>query len=73
MPDIVVEHCLFDSLDCRHIWDVQKTKDRFLLFIGSQGEYFNMIGSNIVKSEMRMTWKSFSSLETVLFLIYITR
>ena len=32
MPDIVVEHCLFDSLDCRHIWDVQKTKDRFLLF-----------------------------------------
>ena len=26
MPDIVVEHCLFDSLDCRHIWQVRKTK-----------------------------------------------
>ena len=29
MPDIVVEHCLFDSLDCRHIWDVRKTKEEF--------------------------------------------
>ena len=29
MPDIVVEHCLFDSLDCRHIWDVRKTKAEF--------------------------------------------
>jgi len=25
-PDIKVEHCLFDNLDCRHIWKVRKTK-----------------------------------------------
>ena len=25
-PDIKIEHCLFDNLDCRHIWRVRKTK-----------------------------------------------
>ena len=26
MPDLVVDHCLFDTVDCRHILQVKKTK-----------------------------------------------
>ena len=32
----------------------KKLRTDFYFFIGSQGEYFNMIGSNIVKSENHM-------------------
>ena len=26
MPEIYIEHCMFDTLDCRHIWKLRKTK-----------------------------------------------
>lgn len=26
MPEIYIEQCMFDSLDCRHIWQLRKTK-----------------------------------------------
>lgn len=26
MPEMYIEHCMFDTLDCRHIWKLRKTK-----------------------------------------------